>query len=69
MHGIINNLEGSCYTSKINRGGIRPIIIIVVINSLAYGAWVGVLGKIQKVWVNTTHVAKISANPKNGSNR
>jgi hypothetical protein len=45
MGGIINNLEGTCYTSKISRGRTSPIIIIMVINSHAYGAWVGVLGK------------------------
>ncbi len=45
MRGIINNLEGTCYTSKISRGCISPIIITVVISSHAYGAWVGVHGK------------------------
>ncbi len=38
MSGIINNLDGMCYTSKISQGRIRPIIIIVMINSHAYGA-------------------------------
>jgi hypothetical protein len=31
---------------KISWGCISPIIIIVVKNSHAYGAWVGVLGKL-----------------------
>ncbi len=54
---------------KIIRGRISPIIILVVINSHAYGAWVGVLWENQQeVWVNTTRIAKISANPKNCSN-
>jgi hypothetical protein len=37
----------SCTQSniKISQGCISPIIIIVVINYHAYGAWVGVLGK------------------------
>jgi hypothetical protein len=38
-----------------------------VINLHAQGAWVGVLGKPTGVQVNTTRIAKISANPKNGS--
>ncbi len=43
--GNTNYLEGTCYTSKISRGRIQPIIIIVVIDLHACGAWVGVLGK------------------------
>jgi hypothetical protein len=55
MRGNTNNLEGTCYTSKISRGCIRPIIIIVVINSHAYGAMPWPLGLLLYPAVSDGH--------------